>query len=190
MNLESPYNHEIAVIEACLLTATAPITAEQLIKVFEDNLSQTVIEDLILQLQQKYLTSSIELIKTATGYRFRSKVEYQRYINKLYAVKPPKYSRSIMETLAIIAYKQPITRGEIEEIRGVQVNSNIIQILNERGWIEIVGHKQVPGKPELLGTTNILLEDLGITSLHDLPPLTNPEDTLNKPIPHNYNKAN
>lgn len=185
MNLESPYTHEIAAIEACLLTATTPITAEQLIKVFDDNLSQIVIEDLVKQLQQKYITSSVELIKTATGYRFRSKVEYQTYINKLYAVKPPKYSRSIMETLAIIAYKQPITRGEIEEIRGVQVNSNIIQILNERGWIEVVGHKQVPGKPELLGTTNALLEDLGIISLQELPPLTIPQDTSNKLILNN-----
>lgn len=177
MNIDQNYHDKnsetqiIDIIEACLLTASSPITVAQLMKIFDDNISQHIVESLLIQLQHKYLNSGIELVKIADAYRFRSKIEYQMYVNKLHAVKPPKYSRSIMETLAIIAYKQPITRGEIEEIRGVTVNSNIIQILNERGWIEVIGYKQVPGKPELLGTTSKLLEDLSINSLQDLPQL-------------------
>lgn len=171
MDGNSNLDHVIKVIEACLLTSNSTISSSQLVDIFDKNIPQSVIERLIFNLQQKYKDSGIELISVAGGYRFRSRLEYQTYINKLYSIKPPKYSRSVMEILAIIAYKQPVTRGDIEEIRGVAVNSNAIQALNERGWIEVIGHKQVPGKPELLATTNKLLEDLGISSLQDLPQL-------------------
>lgn len=157
------------VIEACLLTASITITAIQLVELFDNQINETEIKKIITTLTEKYTNSGIELITTNNGYRFRSRIEFQHYINKLNQVKPPKYSRSIMETLAIIAYKQPVTRGDIEEIRGVAVNSNIIQTLTERGWIEIIGYKQIPGKPELLATTKKLLEDLGIDSIEMLP---------------------
>ena len=157
------------VIEACLLTATTIISVKQLANIFDNKITEPVIDRIVFEIQQKYLDSGIELIFAASGYRFRSRIEFQPFLNKLYDIKPLKYSKSIMEILAIIAYKQPVTRGDIEEIRGVAVNSNVIQILSDRGWIETIGHKQVPGKPELLATTNKLLEDLGIPSLQDLP---------------------
>ena len=169
LNPEIHLPHVSRVVETCLLTATAPITSAHLSYIFDHNVTQSEIERLIFEIGQKYNDTGVELICVANGYRFRSRIELQPYMNKLYALKPPKYSRSIMETLAIIAYKQPVTRGDIEEIRGVAVNSNIIQTLNERGWIEVIGHKQVPGRPELLATTSKLLEDLGIASLQELP---------------------
>ena len=157
------------VIEACLLTANVAITLPQLVDLFDNQISESEIKKIIINLIEKYTESGIELISTNNGYRFRSCPQFQHYINKLNQIKPPKYSRSIMETLAIIAYKQPVTRGEIEEIRGVTVNSNIIQTLTDRGWIEIIGYKQIPVKPELLATTKKLLEDLGIESIENLP---------------------
>lgn len=178
MNNESTTHHSgqpleyiSKVIETCLLTATSPITSSQLSNVFDNKITQSEIERLLFEIGQKYSVTGIELICVASGYRFRSRLEFQPYLNKLHTIRPPKYSRSIMETLAIIAYKQPVTRGDIEEIRGVTVNSTIIQTLNERGWIEVIGYKQVPGRPELLATTTKLLEDLGIASLEELPPL-------------------
>ena len=156
------------IIETCLLTANTPISITKLSDLFDNQIPETEITSIIQELEQKYSTSGIELISTANGYRFRSRSEFQPYINKLNSIQPPKYSRSIMETLAIIAYKQPVTRGDIEEIRGVTVNSNIIQTLTERGWIEVIGNKQIPGKPELLATTTKLLEDLGIDSIERL----------------------
>ncbi|MFN7095039.1 MAG: SMC-Scp complex subunit ScpB [Burkholderiales bacterium] len=171
MDLNLELSHIEQVVEVCLLTATDPISPEQLTKVFDDQVNQSVLERIIFELGQKYANKGIELLRVANGYRFRSRLEFQPYINKLYQVKPPKYSRAIMETLAIITYRQPVTRGEIEDIRGVTINSNIIQILMDRGWIEVIGYKQVPGKPELLATTTKFLEDLGITSLQELPSL-------------------
>lgn len=177
-NLQLDY--VVKVIEACLLTANAPITVIQLIDLFDNQIPEIEIKKIITTLIEKYTNSGIELITTTNGYRFRSRLEFQHYINKLNQIKPPKYSRSIMETLAIIAYKQPVTRGDIEEIRGVAVNSNIIQTLTDRGWIEIIGHKQIPGKPELLATTKKLLEDLGIESIENLPNSNAQQSLLSK----------
>ena len=157
------------IIEACLLTATTPISLSQLINIFDAGIDEIIVKQALSKLEHRYATSGVEMVNIAGGYRFRSRIEFQPYLNKLYQVKPPKYSRAIMETLAIIAYKQPVTRGEIEDIRGVTINSNVIQTLMERGWIEVVGQKQVPGKPELLATTSKLLEDLGLKSLEELP---------------------
>ena len=167
------------IIEACLLTATTPISLSQLINIFDAEIDEAVVKQALSKLEHRYANSGVEMVNVAGGYRFRSRLEFQPYLNKLYQVKPPKYSRAIMETLAIIAYKQPVTRGEIEDIRGVTINSNVIQILMERGWIEVVGQKQVPGKPELLATTSKLLEDLGLKSLEELPELPSIEQASN-----------
>jgi len=172
--------HIKKVIEACLLTANEIIDLRQLTAVFDEQIPPATIELIITEIQNDYADKGIELIKVASGYRFRSRPEFQNYLNKLYQTRPARYSRAVMETLAIIAYRQPVTRGEIENLRGVAVNSNIIQTLLERGWIEVVGHKQLPGKPELLATTARFLDDLGISTLEELPPLPNIEESFMK----------
>ncbi len=157
------------ILEACLLTANQALSLSQLSAVFQPHLAE---EDLCLALEElalDYADRGIELVHSVRGYRFRSRPQFQTYINQLYSLKPQRYSRALMETIALIAYHQPITRGEIEEFRGVSLNSNLIQILSERGWIEVVGQKQVPGKPELFATTDKFLDDLGLQSLTDLP---------------------
>ncbi len=178
------FSHIKKVIEACLLTANDIIDLEQLAIVFEHQISNNKLKEIIEEISVDYNEKGIELLKLASGYRFRSKPEYQSYINKLYSTKPARYSRAVMETLSIIAYRQPVTRGEIENLRGVAINSNIIQTLFERGWIEIVGHKQLPGKPELLATTSRFLDDLGIQSLEELPPLPNLQDAFKNNTDH------
>jgi segregation and condensation protein B len=169
------------VIEACLLTANDIVDLKQLHSIFDNQLSDTVLINILTEIAQDYAERGVELIKIASGYRFRSRLEFQSYINKLNNTKPARYSRAVMETLSIIAYRQPVTRGEIEEIRGVTINSGIVQALFDRGWIEVVGHKQLPGKPELLATTARFLDDLAINSLEDLPPLPNIENTFSNP---------
>jgi segregation and condensation protein B len=159
------------IVEVCLLTATNPISIEQLLQLFDHEIDEEIVRQVLQGLKEEYYSRGVELVKLATGYRFRSKVEFQSYINKLNQVRPPRYSRTTMETLAIIAYRQPVTRGEIEDIRGVSVNTSVIQNLIERNWIEIVGYKAVPGKPALFATTANFLTDLGLNSLEDLPPL-------------------
>lgn len=166
-------SHIKKVIEACLLTATDVIGVDQLLDVFDNQISEDTVKLIVDELASEYTDSGIELITVASGYRFRSRPEFQSYLNKLYNTKPARYSRAVMETLAIIAYRQPVTRGEIENLRGVAINSNIVQLLFDRNWIEVVGHKQLPGKPELLATTNQFLDDMGIQSLEELPPLPN-----------------
>lgn len=166
-------SHIKKVIEACLLTATDVIAVDQLLDVFDNQISEDTVKLIVEELASEYTDSGIELITVASGYRFRSRPEFQSYLNKLYNTKPARYSRAVMETLAIIAYRQPVTRGEIENLRGVAINSNIVQLLFDRNWIEVVGHKQLPGKPELLATTNQFLDDMGIRSLEELPPLPN-----------------
>ncbi|TXI91789.1 MAG: SMC-Scp complex subunit ScpB [Neisseriales bacterium] len=166
-------SHIKKVIEACLLTATDVIAVDQLLDVFDNQISEDTVKLIVEELASEYIDSGIELITVASGYRFRSRPEFQSYLNKLYNTKPARYSRAVMETLAIIAYRQPVTRGEIENLRGVAINSNIVQLLFDRNWIEVVGHKQLPGKPELLATTTQFLDDMGIQSLEELPPLPN-----------------
>ena len=170
--------HIKKVVEACLLTANDIIDINQLLAVFDEQINHATLEVIIDELQQDYAERGIELLKIASGYRFRSRPEYQGYINKLYQTKPSRYSRATMETLAIIAYRQPVTRGEIENIRGVAINSNIVQTLFDRGWVEVIGHKQLPGKPELLATTKKFLDDLALQSLEQLPPLPNIEEAF------------
>jgi segregation and condensation protein B len=173
------------VLEGILLCAKEPMTMHALKKVFltsdedieeseveqEPAVTNEAIKRAIEEIQIECDTRAIELVQLASGWRFQSRPFMKDYLDKLSPEKPPKYSRATMETLAIIAYRQPVTRGDIEEIRGVTVNSQTIKMLEERGWIDVVGHREVAGRPALLGTTNKFLDDLGLKSLAQLPPL-------------------
>lgn len=176
--MSNEFSHIRQVIEACLLTANDIIDLTQLNEIFDQKIPDKILLQLIDEISHDYTNRGVELIRVASGFRFRSRPEFQSYLNKLYQTKPARYSRAVMETLAIIAYRQPVTRGDIENIRGVAINSNIIQTLFDRGWIEVVGYKQLPGRPELLATTPRFLDDLGLMSLEELPPLPNIEDSF------------
>jgi len=153
------------------MTSQEPIPLAELKKLAEVAQGSSLVEDLLEQLSQQYSTSGVELTQVASGWRFRARPEMQQYLNRLNPQKQPRYSRAVMETLAIIAYRQPVTRGDIEEIRGVTVASPILKTLEARNWIEVIGTRDVPGKPELFATTQQLLDDLNLRSLHELPEL-------------------
>ncbi|NTV94945.1 MAG: SMC-Scp complex subunit ScpB [Thiobacillus sp.] len=159
------------VLEAVLLSASVPLSLNELKRVFEVELHNDFLRRALEELRQDWQDRAAELTQTAEGWRFQSRPEYQAYIDRLNPEKPPKYSRATLETLAIIAYRQPVTRGDIEEIRGVAVNSQIVRTLEERGWIEVVGHKDVPGRPALFATTRQFLGDLNLRALSELPAL-------------------
>ena len=159
------------VIEAALLTAGEPLALADLKKLFDEELGNDTLRNLLDELAHDWEGRSVELVNVASGWRFRARPEYHRFIERLNPQKPPRYSRAVMETLAIIAYRQPVTRGDIEEIRGVTVSPGILKALEARGWIDIVGHREVPGHPELFATTKSFLDDLNLRSLEELPPL-------------------
>ncbi len=159
------------VIEAALLTAGEPLALADLKKLFDGELANDTLRDLLGELAHDWEGRSVELVNVASGWRFRARPEYHRYLERLNPQKPPRYSRAVMETLAIIAYRQPVTRGDVEDIRGVVVSTNIIKALEARGWIDVVGHREVPGRPELFATTRQFLDDLNLRSLTELPPL-------------------
>ena len=159
------------ILEAALLTAQEPLPVSELRKLFNNELSAAVLANLLEEVREQWRDSGIELVTVASGWRFQTKAEMQPYLERLTPQKAPRYSRAILETLAIIAYRQPVTRGDIEEIRGVGVSSAIIKTLMARGWIEAVGHRNVPGKPELFATTAHFLDDLNLRSIEELPPL-------------------
>ena len=159
------------IIEAALMTSQEPISLAELKKLAEVTQGSSLVEELLEQLSQQYSTSGVELTQVASGWRFRARPEMQVYLNRLNPQKQPRYARAVMETLAIIAYRQPVTRGDIEEIRGVTVASPILKTLEARNWIEVIGTRDVPGKPELFATTQQLLDDLNLRSLHELPEL-------------------
>ena len=161
----------LRVLETALLTSPEPLSLADLKKLYEAPPDNDLIEALLGQLAQKYSSSGVELSKVANGWRFRARPEMQTYLDRLNPQKPPRYSRAVMETLAIIAYRQPVTRGDIEEIRGVAVSSQILKALEARGWIDIVGTRDAPGKPSLYATTKQMLDDLNLRSLQELPPL-------------------
>ncbi|TJZ76184.1 SMC-Scp complex subunit ScpB [Chitiniphilus eburneus] len=163
--------HLKKVLETALLVATEPLPVATLKQLFTVPSGAAVLNELLDAIAHDWNGRGVELVRLASGWRFRARLEMQPYLERLHPEKPPRYSRAVMETLAIIAYKQPVTRGEIEEIRGVTVSSAIIQALKEREWIDVVGHKEVPGRPELLATTRAFLDDLGLSGLSDLPPL-------------------
>ncbi len=165
------------VLETALLCAHEALSVNELKKLFvaaegeEPAVDADAIRDSLAELQQEWAERGIELVQLSTGWRFQSRPEMKVFLDRLNPEKPPKYSRATMETLAIIAYRQPVTRGDIEEIRGVAVNSQTIKMLEDRGWVDVIGHRDVPGRPALLATTRQFLDDLGLSSLDGLPPL-------------------
>jgi segregation and condensation protein B len=159
------------VLEAALLTSAEPLQVADLKKLFEEDLGSEVLRNILSELAADWNGRSVELINVASGWRFRARPEYTKFIDRLNPQRPPRYSRAVLETLAIIAYKQPVTRGDIEDIRGVIVSSNIIKALQARGWIDVVGNREVPGRPELFATTRQFLDDLALRSLTELPAL-------------------
>ena len=166
------------VLEAVLFSAQQPLTPLELRKVFLDEIGTAVLRALLDELRQEWADRPLELVQTASGWRFRTRAEYLPYLERLNPERPPKYSRAVLETLAIIAYRQPVTRGDIEDIRGVTVASQIIKALEERGWVDVVGHRDTPGRPALLATTKKFLDDLGLRSVTELPPLEMMNQTL------------
>lgn len=159
------------ILETVLLASAEALTLAELKRVFEVELSNDFLRRALEELRADWQGRGVELALVADGWRFQTRPEYQRYLDRLNPEKPPRYSRATLETLAVIAYRQPVTRGDIEEIRGVAVNTQIVKTLEERGWIEVVGHKEVPGRPALFGTTRHFLSDLGLRALSELPPL-------------------
>jgi segregation and condensation protein B len=173
------------VLETALLCAREPLTIHGMKKLFVDTdaagrttgagggagVGADTIKILLEELRQDWQGRGIEIVSLASGWRFQSRPEMKAYLDRIAPEKPPKYSRATLETLAIIAYRQPVTRGDIEEIRGVAVNSQTIKMLEDRGWIDVLGHREVAGRPALLGTTKQFLDDLGLASLSQLPPL-------------------
>lgn len=161
----------LRVFEAALLTSSEPLSLAELKKLSDVPLDNRQLEALLEALAQDWQQRGVELSRVASGWRFRAKPEMQRYLDRLNPQKPPRYSRAVLETIAIIAYHQPVTRGDIEEIRGVAVSSQILKTLEMRGWVEVVGTRDTPGKPELFATTKQLLDDLNLRTLQELPPL-------------------
>ena len=160
------------ILETALICSGQPLSLKDLTSLFEDQLTADTVKQLLQQLQQEWTQRGVELVCVATGWRFQSRPEMRRYLDRMHPEKPPKYTRAALETLAIIAYRQPVTRGDIEDIRGVTVNSLIIKQLEDRGWVEVIGHRETVGRPALLATTKQFLEDLGLASLDQLPELT------------------
>ncbi|HWR77977.1 MAG TPA: SMC-Scp complex subunit ScpB [Thiobacillus sp.] len=200
MNLQ-PNDHPddlTVVLEAALLATIEPLSLADLKRMFEQDLSNDVLRRSLDELRVQWHGRGVELVQVAEGWRFQTRAEMQPWLSRLKNEKPPRYSRAVLETLAIIAYRQPVTRGDIEEIRGVSVNPHIIKTLEERGWIEAIGHRDVPGRPALFGTTGHFLSDLGLVTLSELPPLeelghlVTPDETalipelLDNDVPHTF----
>lgn len=157
------------IIEVALLTAGKPLSIEDLQKLFIEKIERSTIRMLLDEIKIDWQDKSMDLVQVATGYRFEAKVKFSENLTRLNPDRLVKYSRVVMEVLAIIAYRQPVTRGDIEKIRGVSLNPNAIRQLVEREWIEIIGYKEVPGRPALYGTTKFFLDDFSLTSLSQLP---------------------
>jgi segregation and condensation protein B len=159
------------VLEAALLVAGEPVAVTQLARLFDPPIEQDTVRKLLDELKEDWQSRKIALVQVASGWRFQGTAQLQTYLDRLTPERPPRYSRAVMETLAIIAYRQPVTRGDIESIRGVAVSTNIVKSLEDRQWVEVVGHRETPGHPALYATTRTFLDDLGLTSLAELPPL-------------------
>jgi segregation and condensation protein B len=166
------------ILEAALLAAPEPLQVIELKRLFDQELGVDTLRKLLEELRGEWQGRSVELVSLASGWRFQTRAEFQPYLERLLPEKTPRYSRAVMETLAIVAYRQPVTRGDIEDIRGVTVSSHIIQTLEGRGWIDTVGHRETPGRPALYATTRQFLDDLGLRSLTELPPLEEIAKTL------------
>jgi len=157
------------VLEAALICSQQPLQVRDMRALFSDGLSVDTIKHLLTELQQEWTQRGVELVCVATGWRFQSRPEMREYLDRLHPEKPPRYSRATLETLAIIAYRQPVTRGDMEDIRGVTINSLLLKQLEDRGWIEVIGHREAAGRPALYATTKHFLDDLGLESLDQLP---------------------
>ena len=159
------------VLEAALLTAELPLSISEMRRMFNDEINADTLRVLLDELRSDWNGRGVELTALASGWRFQSAASMRPYLDRLNPEKAPRYSRAVLETLAIIAYRQPVTRGDIEEVRGVTVSSPVIRTLEERGWIEVIGHREAPGRPALFATTRAFLDDLGLRSLDELPVL-------------------
>ena len=168
------------VLEVGLLTAGQPLSLDDMLKLFAGRMERTTLRMLLDELKTDWTDKTLELVQVATGYRFQAKPQFSEFIARLSPERQPKYGRAVMETLAIIAYRQPVTRGDIEQIRGVAVNPNVMRQLQERDWIDVVGQREVPGRPSLYATTKHFLDDLNLRSLSELPPF---EDFTQTEIP-------
>lgn len=157
------------ILETALICAQQPLPLRELETLFDGSVGADTIKTLLTELQQEWTQRGVELVCVATGWRFQSRPEMRQYLDRLNPEKPPRYTRAVLETLAIIAYRQPVTRGDMEDIRGVTINSQILKQLEDRGWIEVVGHKEAVGRPALYATTRQFLDDLGLASLDQLP---------------------
>jgi segregation and condensation protein B len=171
-------NEVKAVLETALLANQAPLSIGDLRRMFDEDIGPDTVRRLLDELRDDWTARGVELVNLATGWRFQTRPSFQKYLERLNPEKPPRYSRAVLETLAIIAYRQPVSRGDIEDIRGVTVSPNIIRTLEQRGWIDVVGHRDVPGRPALYATTKDFLDDLGLRSLQELPPLEEIARTL------------
>ncbi|WP_010464160.1 SMC-Scp complex subunit ScpB [Acidovorax radicis] len=167
------------VLETALICAQQPVPLRELRVLFNDALGSDTLKVLLQELQLEWAQRGVELVQVATGWRFQSRPEMREYLDRLHPEKPPRYSRATMETLAIIAYRQPVTRGDIEDIRGVTVNSLIVKQLEDRGWVEVIGHRETVGRPALFATTRQFLDDMGLQSLDQLPVLDDPSGNAN-----------
>ncbi len=159
------------VLEAALLTSSQPLSLDDMQKLFIERVERATLRMLLDELKQDWDARTMELVQVASGYRFQARAEFTVFLARLTPEKQVKYSRAVLETLAIVAYKQPVTRGDIEEIRGVAVNPNVIRQLQEREWIDVVGQREVPGRPSLYATTKHFLDDFNLRSLAELPPM-------------------
>lgn len=164
------------VLETALICSQQPMPVRDMRTLFDDQLGADTIKTLLQQLQLEWAQRGVELVSVGTGWRFQSRPEMRPYLDRLNPEKPPRYSRATLETLAIIAYRQPVTRGDMEDIRGVTINSMIIKQLEDRGWIEVIGHREAVGRPALFATTKHFLDDLGLASLDQLPLLDSPSN--------------
>jgi len=177
------------IIEAALLTAGEPVAAARLAKLFDPPVETELVAKLLGDLAASWSGRSVELVQVASGWRFQGKTSLQPYLDRLAPEKPPRYSRAVMETLAIIAYRQPVTRGDIEAVRGVAVSTNVVKSLEDRQWVEVVGHRETPGRPALYATTKTFLDDLGLRSLSELPSLAELDASHLLEIPDALNQA-
>jgi segregation and condensation protein B len=175
--MHSPFEAK-RILEAALLASPEPVDVTALKKLFGGEVGSETIRNLLGELQEEWKERGVELVNVASGWRFQTRAEMRDYLGRISPDKPPRYSRAVMETLAIIAYRQPVTRGDVEDIRGVTVTTQIIQSLEARGWIDVVGHRETPGRPALYATTRKFLDDLGLRSLQELPPLEEIAKTL------------
>jgi segregation and condensation protein B len=166
------------VLETALICSQQPLQLREMRTLFEDGLGLDTIKFLLAELQNDWAQRGVELVSVASGWRFQSRPEMREFLDRLHPEKPPRYTRATLETLAIIAYRQPVTRGDIEDIRGVTVNSLLIKQLEDRGWIEVIGHRETVGRPALFATTKNFLDDLGLNSLDQLPLLDTPDQLL------------